>query len=281
MKKIFNIISAVGLTAFSFYYTDKIIDLSKKQDVIMKEILNNKETVEISSIDAILDNDYIVPGLEGISVNVDKSYYKMKELGFFNENLYIFISDYPKISVDDYYDKFIIRGNSNKKEVALIFKLTNANNIEKIIKILNENKIFGNFFIDGNVDESILNKIVSYNHFIGNLGTDLDTIKYNNTLIKKIIKYDNNYCYVEDDNYNILNICKDLKMKTIKSIKVSNTNPYIFIKTNLISGGIYTLDTNSYTLNELNIIIQYIKQKGYNVVTIDNLLNESLSVKIF
>lgn len=277
MKKIFNIISAVGLTAFSFYYTDKIIDLSKKQDVIMKEILNNKETVEISSIDAILDNDYIVPGLEGISVNVDKSYYKMKELGFFNENLYIFISDYPKISVDDYYDKFIIRGNSNKKEVALIFKLTNANNIEKIIKILNENKIFGNFFIDGNVDESILNKIVSYNHFIGNLGTDLDTIKYNNTLIKKIIKYDNNYCYVEDDNYNILNICKDLKMKTIKSIKVSNTNPYIFIKTNLISGGIYTLDTNSYTLNELNIIIQYIKQKGYNVVTIDNLLNESLS----
>ena len=43
MKKILNIIGVCILTAFSFYYTNKMVDLSKSKDPIMIEINNSKD----------------------------------------------------------------------------------------------------------------------------------------------------------------------------------------------------------------------------------------------
>ena len=63
-------------------------------------------------------------------------------------------------------------------------------------------------------------------------------------------------------------------MYTIKSTVISNINGYSDIKDKLQNGGIYTLDINSYTIKNLNTIINYIKQKGYKIVNIENIINE-------
>ena len=63
-------------------------------------------------------------------------------------------------------------------------------------------------------------------------------------------------------------------MYTVKGITISNTTPYLDMKEKLTSGGIYKLDTNNYTMEELGIIIKYIKQKGYNIVSLEELISE-------
>lgn len=281
MKKILNMIGICLLTAFSFYYTNKMVELSKSKDPIMVEINNSKENFVFNAIDAVISNNYIIPGLNGIKVDVESSYYKMKELGEYNANLYTFISEMPKISIKDNYDKFIINGNKNKKEIVIVFKVNETINIDNLLKILKSNNTIVNFFIDGkvyenNIDELI--KIKSYDHFIGNLGYDKEynknTIKYTNSIIDRVSKQKNHFCYVETDNLEVLRICSNLRMYTIKSTVISNINGYSDIKDKLQNGGIYTLDINSYTIKNLNTIINYIKQKGYKIVNIENIINE-------
>ena len=48
------------------------------------------------------------------------------------------------ISIDDYYDKYIIQGNTERKSVALVFKITSNNNLQELINILNNKNIKNN-----------------------------------------------------------------------------------------------------------------------------------------
>ena len=50
--------------------------------------------------------------------------------------------------------------------------------------------------------------------------------------------------------------------------------PYDEVKKNLESGSIIRLNNNLYTLKELKYIINYINQKGIDIVTLDELLKE-------
>lgn len=281
MKKIFNIVGVIFLTVFSFYYTDKMVDLSKSKDSIMQDIIAFKEKYEIEHVDAKIINDYITPGINGKKVDIDKSYNKMKELGYYNENFYIYNTEKPDISITKTYNKFIVGGNPFNNKVALVFNLTDNNNLNSILYILKENDVVANFFIDGKYfmnDLTSIQNIVNGNHFIGNLGYDgkyeKTSIKNTNALIDKFVSYDKDFCVVSENNYDTLDICSDLKMYTVKVIDVLNTTPYLFIKENLKSGGIYELDNNNYTIEELGIIIKYIKQKGYNIVSLEELVSE-------
>lgn len=281
MKKIFNIVGVIFLTVFSFYYTDKMVDLSKSKDSIMQDIIAFKEKYEIEHVDAKIINDYITPGINGKKVDIDKSYNKMKELGYYNENFYIYNTEKPDISITKNYNKFIVGGNPFNNKVALVFNLTDNNNLNSILYILKENDVVANFFIDGKYfmnDLTSIQNIVNGNHFIGNLGYDgkyeKTSIKNTNALIDKFVSYDKDFCVVSENNYDTLDICSDLKMYTVKVIDVLNTTPYLFIKENLKSGGIYELDNNNYTIEELGIIIKYIKQKGYDIVSLEELVSE-------
>ena len=281
MKNVFKILGIVVLTLFSFYYTDKMIDLAKEKDPIMIEILEQKDKFVEEPVNAIIAEDYIIPGLAGIEIDVDKSYYKMKKLGEYNENLYMFINETPEISIENKFDKFIVSGNKNKRKIALIFKLNKLNNIEEILTILNNNSTVGNFFVDGIIFEEridILKQITDSNHFLGNLGYNNNynklTIKYTNSLIDKFVNYDHNYCLVEEDNYEVLDICKNLNMYTVKGNKISATNSYRDIKTKLSNGDMYILEMNDYTIDNLSMIIKYIKYKGYEIVSVNDLISE-------
>lgn len=282
MKKVFNIMGAIFLTIFSFYYTEKLVELSKSEDSIMKDIMTFKEKYEKPSVDAKIINDYITPGINGKKVDSNRSYNKMKELGYYNENLFIYIEEEPDVSIKKNYDKFIVGGNPKNKEISLVFTLNDNTNLNTILYILKQNGVSANFFIDGlyfNEDLTSIKNIVDNNNLLGNLGYDgkylKTTIKNTNALIKKYVNYENDFCYVEADNYDILDICSTLKMYTIKGIPISNTTPYLDIKEKLTSGGIYTLDNNNYTTEELGIIIKYIKQKGFDIVTLNELIDES------
>lgn len=278
MRKVLNFILICFITCFSFYYTDKIIDLSKKNDPIMIEIEKLKKEKEVSVVNGILSNNTMKVGSSGYNINTDISYEKMKKLDKFNESLLEYISIKPEIRKDDYYDKLITGKNTNKKELSLVFKTNDVSKIEEIIYILDNNNVTATFFLDGTILENNLteiNNIFNTGNTLGYFGYnkkyDEISFRYLKGFFDKNIKSISKYCLYVNDEY--LDTCTKYKINTISSIVIEK-DLYNYIKNNKEKGNIYEIIPNDLNIKELNSAILYLKQKGYNIVNINELLKE-------
>ena len=105
---------------FSFYYTEKIALYVDDKSPLKKEIYTFKENNSYDAIDAIITNNYIIPGLSGKTVDVNKSYSKMRNQGKFSEEKIIYKDIMPNISINEHKDKIVISGNIFKNAVTLL-----------------------------------------------------------------------------------------------------------------------------------------------------------------
>ncbi len=277
MKKIFNVIITILLLVFSFYYTNIAVNLIKDNDDIMKSIKSGKADLEVKPVNAIVDYDTLIPGVSGVKVNLDDSYSKMANYGNFNKSLYVFEKERPSISVFDYYNKYIYKGRK-KRSVSLVFTVTNINEINDILNIINNSNTLVTIFIDGkildtNIDD--IKNIISFGHEVEVLNYDslYDSIYFKNSIqiLEELKKEKSLYCYCDYKNKKLLNLCSKLKLHTvIPSIKIKN-NSYMEVKDNLDDGLIIKMPNSG---KYLNTTIKYIKQRGFKIERLDNLLKE-------
>ena len=78
--KLFRNLGIVAIAIFSFFYTEKIANYMLLNNELYQEIEKEKASYEIKSVNAVIDGEYIVPGLNGLAVNVKDSYYNMKDI---------------------------------------------------------------------------------------------------------------------------------------------------------------------------------------------------------
>ena len=268
MKKLFERIGLISLLVFSFFLTDKTSTVIKNLDDIMVMIKDNKKNYETTSIDAYINKDSIIPGISKRVVNVNKSYSKMKEYGKYNPNLYIYNYIKPSISITNNKDKYINSGNKIKRMVSLNFIVDEKNDLDKIITILNANQVSSTFFIDedylsDNLD--LVNNLINNGYIIG-IKDNKSNYKWMDTIITKVDKQKNIYCLY--NNKKSVDKCKDINGYTIKGININN-NYYTNIKKQLTPGAIFNLDITDELINNLDIIIKFIKKKGYSIENID------------
>lgn len=279
MFKIFRNIGIITLVFFSFIYTERIVSVVKDYDEIMIEIKHTKNEYKIVPIESIVTDTTIIPGMSGKEVNVDKSYAKMKQYGKFEPTLLAYNKLNPKNRLKDNLDKLIVKGNSSKNMISLVFLLKNVDEIENIVTLLNERNMKGNFFIDSSwigTNETTIIDLVKQGHVVGNLSYQGD---YTNTkfmeldnIIKKLAGQRVSYCYLEEYNRDVLNICSKQRNYTIKpNIIVRNT--LADLKKNLGGGSIISIENLSGDLM-LEMIVNYIQGKGYEVVDLKTLLSE-------
>ena len=121
MKKT-KYILLLTLSAFSFYITDKVLIFIDEQKPLMKEIKLNAAKYETAPVNSVIENNTIIPGLNGKEINYKKSLVKMEDFNAFNENFLKFNDITPEISLEDNKDKIIIKGNSKKRSVSLILE---------------------------------------------------------------------------------------------------------------------------------------------------------------
>lgn len=131
MKNLFKFFLVILLVGFSFYYTEKIALIIQSKNELMIYIRDNKANYESNYVNAIIENDTIIPGLKGYSVDDRASFLKMKEIKAFNEYYLVYEDIEPEISVINNKDKTIIQGNKQKKQVAFITR----NNSSLIAKL--------------------------------------------------------------------------------------------------------------------------------------------------
>lgn len=278
-RSIFYVFIFLLLSSISFYLLMISISYIKELDPIMKEIKENTSIYEVSSKDAFIDDLIVIPGVKGKIIDIDSSYKVMKSYGAFKDELLIYDYTLPKISISNIYDKYIISGNTNKKEVSLVFKVESTDYLEEIISILNTNDVVGTFFIDEYIFYESIDVIDLL--YLNNQNIELLSNNYNLINIEKINYFLNNYinkrisyCYIDYFNKDILSTCSFMKLHTIiPGINTSNY-PYYDIKNKLSNGSIIKLNNNIRVIEELNYIIKYIRQKDYEIVSLKKLLSE-------
>ena len=279
IKKIASILGTVSLICFSFYYTDSAIDVIRKSDPIMKEIVEYSNNYEDSVIESKKINNNIIPGVTGTKVNIDESYNRMKQVGKFDENLIVFETVAPTNSLENDYDNYVISGSPVINNVSIIVKANNKLYIEEILTILNKKDVKVTFFLPTSLFENsleLIKTVASNGHNIELLDDNYNQSiikKYNN--IKKITLGSSlDYCYTETKNTRLLENCSNEKKHTIIPGIISEYNLYNDVKNELENGSIISISNNQHTMRELPVVINYIKQKGKNIVTLENLLKE-------
>lgn len=276
MKKIFEYIGIISLFIFSFAFTEKTATVLKEQDDIMIKIKEVANEYYVEPVKATIEGKTIIPGISGQMVDISASYYKMKKAGLFNETLLVIKNIEPENTILNNQDKFIISGNKNKKEISLIFLAYDNENIESILEILDKNSVYANIFIGAKLFEknnSLVNTI-SKKHLIGNLSyngnyNNPDFI-WMNTIIRK---FNDNYCYTENLDENILEICKQNKSYTIVPNLIIKNKVLMNISKKLSNGSIISFYINDDTIKELDMAIKEIKSRGYDIVILSKLFS--------
>ena len=286
IKKVIEVIFVILLVLFSFYYTEKAIILLESNDPIMKEIKDKGKSREEDAINAKVEGDYLIPGYNGLVIDLETSFNKMKGYGSYNEALLVFEEVEPNISIDDYYDKYISSGNGISTNIALVFTVDDSSYTDNLLDILKEMNAVGTFFIDGKftdsnslfVSQAVVNgnevEVLSYDKAFDELlfKASIDKIK---TLTSTTPKY----CYATYDNEEVLNLCSKLSMHTIIPTLRLDSNIYSDAKGNLRSGSIISVKLTEENVKELKVLINYIEQRGFTLVTLDTLLNEARNEK--
>lgn len=278
IKKFMQVFSILLLAGFSFFYTEKVTQIVRNNDPIMLKIKDAKKTISVAKIDPVINDDEYITGVNGCDIDVDKSYTKMKNVGEYKEELLVLSETVIDKKIKN---KYIISGNKNEKNVSIVLIIKDKLN-NNLVNYLNSKKVNANFFIDGNyLSKNIVNiKELASNHNIYYLGTDGKYsdkyMIYNNNLININTKNESNYCITDKKDEKLLKLCTDYDMKTIKADYIEN-NILDTIKNNLTNGEIIVF--NSDDEEEIKISINYILSKGYNIVSLNNLLNESNNCK--
>jgi len=280
MKKIIKILGLFSLIGFSFFYTDKVIDVALEQDEIMIKINNIKENYKISPSDATITENGMIPGINGKKINVEGSYNNMRSIGLFQENYLVFDKIKPNISIYDYYHKKIIQGNSAKHMVSLVFIIKDEKYIEEIYNLTKEKNIKIDFFVDYNFLNTHTNMLKKLENItIHSYGTNgiysPDILLFSKNLIERITKKETDYC-LEINKNQAISICTENKMFTITPNIIAKNNLYNEIKTKLQSGSIILIDTNTQNIENLKVSIDYIKAKGLTIGHLSELINEEI-----
>ncbi len=278
LKKIFKISAVLLLVGFSFFYTEKVTMIARNSDPIMRAIKKEESNKKVSNVNPVINKDEYIMGINGCEIDVDKSYSKMRSVGEFKEELIVM----KETSNDkDLTDKYVIGGNNKEKKVSLIF-IVNKDIDSNLTDYINDKNIKVNYFIDGKyLEENMITvKFLSENSNIYYLGENEEysdeNMLYHNNLISMNGSNEPKYCFTSDKDNNTLKLCNDYDMVTIKS-DILKDNIYKRIKDKLNNGVIFAIDSDN--IDEIKVSINYILSKGYNIISLEDLLSEKNECK--
>lgn len=280
-EKAKKVIVAISLLIFSFYYTERIIEFIQSRDPLMKMIKESESRFSIEPIDASIENGLIVPGLSGVNINHHRSFRQMRRFGMFTESLLVFQEVNPSISMDDHFDKFIMSGRGTNNDVSLVFQVNQNDDITEILNILDDKGVLGTFFIDGvwlesNVD--LVKEMAENSHQIELLSYagSFDEVRFNSSLshLQRTINIRPKYCFALYDQKEIIELCSKLRMHTIIPTIKTGGFPFQEVRSKLNKGSIIGFDVNGATNLELETIINFVQQRGFQINILDHLLSE-------
>lgn len=239
----------------SFYYTEKIVRYVQTKTPLYQEIETISSKYTLNGENAVINDRYIVPGINTISVNIEESFLKMKSSNDFDSDLLVFENINPSISLLNNKDKIINKGNKNKKSVSII------TNNELVLNYCYLNNVNINTF------SSLVNNYNNKYEYLNNENDEKNFNKVENLLTK--YKKNKNICFL-NNNYDICN--KNNKFIVDSTVTLNNTN-LLEIKSVLESGYIIYI-TEDVKLENFIILLNIIKNNNLSVIFLSELISE-------
>lgn len=256
MKKYYGYFGLALFMVFSFYYTEKIANIVLDKNPLMQEISKESNNYNIMMTNAIVNDKYIIPGLNGLEVNKKESFYNMQSTNVFNEYYLVFDQVVPTISLENNKDKIIKNGNQKKKSVSFI---------------IDNNEQAKEYFKDNKLKASELVTLESYenNNYFENINNDVDNFKsLENTL--NLNKENKNICVLNSNNKDI---CLKNKKYLIEPTTVLGANNYLDVKKNLLSGDIIMISDKA-SVKDIALLIKEIKYKDLKIIYLSEMISE-------
>lgn len=277
-----------------------VTDISTSENILYDEIKQKSLALEEDPQDAYIDRVWKkTPGRNGLKVDIEKSYEKMKKDNKFNESLIVYKHDPPKTSLKDLPPAPIYRGHPEKDMVAFLINVSwGTEHIPDILKILNENNIKATFFVEGKWAKehaSMVKMIDEQGHLIGNHAyshPDMqhlssheihEEIHQTNNVIKAIIEKTPTLLAPPSGSFKdeVVEVAHELNMETIlwtvDTIDWKNPSVSVMINRvvdNIHPGAMILMHPTLPIVKGLDLMIKEIKELEYRINTVDLLLSE-------
>lgn len=245
-----KILFTIILFLFSLLYLRNTVSFIQKNDPLMQEINDKAHNYYRSPINAIITNKMMIPGIQGHEINVKKSFQKMKAIHSFNESLIVYNQILPNKTIKNHFDKIIVHGNKQKNEISIVLDINNSSLFHKLQNVLVNNNI--------KVD------ILSNQNFI------IQNTNFQNIISNNYYSF-TDYCLTY--NLNINENCINNNKYTLLGHFINNN--HLSNTKHIIENGViivYQFNDNNY--QDLSLIIKYLKNNNYKIVSINELINE-------
>lgn len=256
MKNFFKFFGLVAIMIFSFFYTEKIALYVQNKSPIMTSINEAKDNLVVSSIDAEVMNEFIIPGINGLTVNVKKSYNKMKSFEVFNSYYLVFEQVPPEISLENNKNKIIKRGNKLKKSISFIIE---------------ENSLILNYLKTNNIKANLLVNLENYKKDFNfeMINSDVSNFEKLESLLNKD-KNNKNICYIGIANKEK---CLTKEYYLVSNSKELNSVNIASVKNNIESGDIFLIKSTA-KLEDFILLINQIKYQDLKIIYLSELITE-------
>lgn len=143
------------------------------QPSLYQELESKASQYEIPAQDAKIDPVWkAIPGLNGLKVDMEASYAKMKKEGIFDENKLVFKETPPAVHLQDLAPTAVYKGHPDKPMVAFIINVAWGNEyLGPILETLKKNNVHASFFLEGRwvkENPNLAQMIVAAGHEVGN-----------------------------------------------------------------------------------------------------------------
>lgn len=282
------------------YLKAESITVSSKEDPLYREIVEKAEKYEKAPSDAKIDPVWkAIPGYNGIKVNIEKSYQKMKKDGKFSEKLLVYDEVYPKVHLSELPPAAIYKGNPEKPMVAFVINVAWGNEyLSDMLATLKKHHVTASFFLEGrwvkNYPE-LAKMIVDAGHEVGNhsfthpdmksLSTSRihDEIKRTNEVIEATTGEKPRWFAPPSGSYKeeVAQVASVYGLGTVMwsldTIDWQKPSPDVLIQRvtgKLHNGALILMHPTDSTAKSLDQLITQIKAQDYEIGTVSKLLSE-------
>ncbi|MRX53717.1 hypothetical protein HMPREF3291_13735 [Bacillus sp. HMSC76G11] len=286
----------------AYVSTMKVEDVSavKQPDELYQAIAAKAKDYEKPAQDAQIHTVWkATPGYNGISVDIDESYKKMKKKGKFDEKQLVFRQVKPKVHLGDLPPAPIYRGHPDKSMVSFLINVAWGNEyLPGMLEVLDKHGVKATFFLEGRwakENPGLVKKIKEAGHEIGNhsyshpdmarITTDQirKQIGSTNEVIKEITGAAPVWFAPPSGSFrqDVITAADEFKMETVlwsvDTIDWQKPEPSVLVERVLKkvhNGAMILMHPTDSTSRSLETLIQSIKQKGYSFGSVSMLMDE-------
>lgn len=286
----------------AYVSTMKFEDVSavKQSDELYQTIAEKVKDYEKPAQDAQIHTVWkATPGYNGLTIDIDESYKKMKKIGKFDEKQIVFKQVKPKVHLSDLPPAPIYRGHPDKTMVSFLINVAWGNEyLPSMLEVLDKHEVKATFFLEGRwakENPALVKTIKEAGHEIGNhsyshpdmarITTDQirKQIGSTNDVIKEITGAAPVWFAPPSGSFrqDVITVADEFKMETVlwsvDTIDWQKPEPGVLVERVLKkvhNGAMILMHPTDSSSRSLETLIQSIKQKGYSFGSVSMLLDE-------